>query len=133
MNELHFGLRIRQYLNRGARDIEPAYAERLRAARELALTRQKAPAAVHFPAHVGAGPAFTHPFHSFRLPFAASPRHALLALFFCIGATVGLYCYSDYRIREAEEIDIALLADDMPVEAFVDKGFEAWLNNSPQR
>ena len=31
------------------------------------------------------------------------------------------------RVAEVEEIDALLLTDDLPLDAFLDKGFEAWL------
>ena len=31
------------------------------------------------------------------------------------------------RIAEAEEIDALLLTDELPIDAYLDKGFEAWL------
>ena len=31
------------------------------------------------------------------------------------------------RVAEVEEIDALLLTDDLPLDAYLDKGFEAWL------
>jgi len=126
MNENHFGFRIRKLLNRGVHELDPATTERLRAAREQALARQKAPALALAPAYAGKAPAFL------SFPALAPQRHMLLALLFCFSiAVAGLYGYSDYHVRAIGEIEIALLADDLPVEAFLDKGFEEWLQNLP--
>jgi hypothetical protein len=32
------------------------------------------------------------------------------------------------KAAENEEIDSALLADDLPINAYLDKGFQAWLS-----
>ncbi|MDX1375359.1 MAG: DUF3619 family protein, partial [Burkholderiales bacterium] len=32
------------------------------------------------------------------------------------------------RAAEAVELDTQLLADELPIDAYLDKGFEAWLN-----
>ncbi|MCL2830397.1 MAG: DUF3619 family protein [Betaproteobacteria bacterium] len=133
MNETHFGFRIKKFLNRGTRDLGPAVMERLRVARECALARQKIPVVVPMPACAGGAPAFLRVPHFSLFPhFPMTPlqRHVLAALLFCAAIIMGLYGYSDYRVQAMGEIEIALLSDDMPVEAFVDKGFEEWLSNS---
>jgi len=33
----------------------------------------------------------------------------------------------DQRANDVEEIDAMLLTDDLPIDAYLDKGFEAWL------
>jgi hypothetical protein len=36
------------------------------------------------------------------------------------------------RMAELEEVDSALLSDDLPIDAYLDQGFDAWVqNNSP--
>ena len=44
---------------------------------------------------------------------------------------VGLFgIYSgqlDQRAAEVEELDALLLTDDLPIDAYLDRGFEAWL------
>jgi hypothetical protein len=40
---------------------------------------------------------------------------------------------ADQRITEQSAVDSALLADDLPIGAYTDKGFDAWLRSaSPQ-
>ncbi len=42
---------------------------------------------------------------------------------------VGVSTWNDYqKAAEFEEIDSALLADDLPINAYLDKGFQAWLS-----
>ncbi|MND08302.1 hypothetical protein D3C83_308320 [compost metagenome] len=37
------------------------------------------------------------------------------------------YWQQDRRIAEIEEIDAQLLTDDLPIDAYLDRGFENWL------
>jgi hypothetical protein len=47
---------------------------------------------------------------------------ALLAL--------GITAYWQDRLHDADDVDAFLLASDLPVQAFIDKDFEAWLKGS---
>ena len=33
------------------------------------------------------------------------------------------------RMAELEEVDSALLSDDLPIDAYLDQGFDAWVQN----
>ncbi|MDR1709257.1 MAG: DUF3619 family protein [Candidatus Accumulibacter sp.] len=120
MNELHFAYKIRQHLNRGLREMRSDTAERLASARKAALARQKRPAA--HPALAAAGALFT-----FRSPgHGLSQTVAALALLAC---AIGSACWiADRRVQELGDIDSAILSDELPLDAFTDKGFAAWLH-----
>jgi hypothetical protein len=49
-----------------------------------------------------------------------------------VGLAVGVAGVSVWnefeKAAENEEIDSALLADDLPINAYLDKGFQAWLS-----
>lgn len=64
---------------------------------------------------------------------AGALAHQKVAAHQSVLACVGLYVYWDaaHNIAQLEEIDSALLADDLPIDAFTDKGFHAWLKSSP--
>jgi hypothetical protein len=120
MNEMQFGNKVRQILNRGLAGVQATTAERLRAARERALARQRAelsPAmswADNVLGRVGGWGGFAW---RVVLPLAT----LVLAL-----ATVQ-YWQQDQRIAEIEEIDAQLLTDDLPIDAYLDRGFQHWL------
>lgn len=38
--------------------------------------------------------------------------------------------FSDQQVSELSRIDSALLADDLPINAYTDKGFNAWLKQA---
>ena len=131
MNEIRFANKIRQALNEGARlsgDRGARVAERLRAARERALEHRKvarepslawarASARIFSDGVIG-GSGGAGGF-SLRLLLAT----ALLAA----GLFVIYSGQRDQRAADVEEIDAMLLTDDLPIDAYLDRGFETWL------
>ncbi|MEO1768059.1 DUF3619 family protein [Thiobacter aerophilum] len=125
MNETEFARRIREHLNFGACHLDRKVLTRLEAARRQAL----AGLAVE-PAHehawqwatAGHGRHGSHPTLRRWLPLAM-----LLALL--AGA---LYWQQTFHTPD-EDVDAALLADDLPLDAYLDHGFQAWLERSSQR
>ncbi len=121
MNEMQFGNKVRQVLNRGLVGVDDTTAERLRAARERALARQRpepSPALAWADNVLGGsgGGGF-----AWRLLLALSVAVAL-------GAAIYLYNWQQtQRVEEIEEIDTALLTDELPIDAYLDRGFQNWL------
>jgi hypothetical protein len=119
MNEMHFGNRIRQALNQGLR-LNARQAEQLHAARERALARQRpepVPALAWADNVLGSFGGWSG--LSLRL---VAPLAALV-----ISAGV-LYTWQQNRvISDFEEIDSMLLGDDLPIDAYLDRGFQNWL------
>jgi hypothetical protein len=120
MNEMQFGNKVRQVLNRGLAGVEAATAERLRAARERALSHQRAelsPALAWADNLVGRAGGWGSIAWRILLPIA------MLVL-----ALAGLqYWQQNQRIEQIEEIDAQLLTDDLPIDAYLDRGFQSWL------
>jgi len=127
MNEIKFANKIRQALNEGARlegDRGARVAERLRAARERALERRRI---VQEPSPVLAGAGAESVVDSFGGTGGFSLRMTLAALLLVAGLA-GIYKFQlDQRAAEVEELDAMLLTDDLPMDAYLDRGFEAWL------
>ena len=119
MNEAQFGRRIRQILNQGTQ-VDAKVAERLKRARELALARQRPEAA---PAFAWADNALV------RLGgWGGFALRVLLPLAVLLASGVGLYTWDqNRRAAELEEIDAQLLTDDLPIDAYLDRGFQNWL------
>jgi hypothetical protein len=42
------------------------------------------------------------------------------------------YWSSMERAAEIEDVDSALLSDDLPINAYLDRGFDAWLKRTSQ-
>jgi hypothetical protein len=123
MNEIRFTNKIRQALNEGAR-VDTRIAERLRAARERALDRRRtAPATEHVPA-VAAARGYSEGFGG-GLGFSL---RVLLPMALLVAGLVAIYTWQvDQRATDVEELDAQLLTDDLPIDAYLDRGFEAWL------
>jgi hypothetical protein len=114
MNELQLAHRIRQLLNHGTR-LERPVAERLRAARELALERRRAGSV--------AGAALAG-----GLGFAGLSLRVIVSLVTLGVAIAATYSWEQkQRATEVEELDALVLASDLPIDAYLDHGFAAWL------
>lgn len=117
--EREFALRVLHRLNQGIDAIEPGIAERLFLARRDALAHQAT-------AQGGLSLAgFGQMTQDLMLPKAR-------ALFAVIGLAIAVagvsFWNSVEKVAELEEIDSALLADDLPINAYLDKGFQAWIS-----
>jgi len=119
MNELQFGNKVRQALNEGT-PLAPTTLAKLRAAREQALQRQR-------PVSAG-GETWTDDVLTI---FGGFGGFSLRLVFPAVMLVAGLFAINTWqtnqRVAEVEEIDAMLLADDLPLDAYLDKGFEAWL------
>lgn len=120
MKEERYAYRVRQALNHGLNDIPPAASRRLEAARHLALSRQKQTTPEMVLANAGSWPVST-PSH---LPYLKQVM-AIAALL--LGMWISFYWQSTQYVGALEEVDSALLADDLPPEAFMDHDFFEWL------
>ena len=120
MNERQFGNKVRQALNRGLARVDATTAERLRAAREQALARQRAELS---PAMAWADNVAGRVGGWGGLAWRVLLPAAMLALIL----TTGQYWQTSQRDSETEEIDAQLLTDDLPIDAYLDRGFQTWL------
>lgn len=128
--EQRFARQICQALDRSACALDAPITERLRAARERALARQRVPVAA--PQIVGAGgTALLHGHEDARHPV----RMLFVILALLLGFSLAYYWNGFSQADENEAIDSALLADDLPPNAYLDRGFQAWIdqNASPEQ
>ena len=125
MNEHQFANKIRQALNQGAR-LDAGTTERLRAARERALAARRQE---REPALAWAGGMLA------RLGGigGVSLRVLLPVLLVALGVAAIYSWQQNQRLAEVEEIDAQLLTDDLPIDAYLDRGFEAWLKKRSAR
>ena len=127
MNEIKFANKIRQALNESAR-LEGAHgsaiAERLRAARESALALKKPERA---PAFGWARFTGTDVLVGFG-GFGGFSLRVLLPTALLVAGLVSIYSWQqEQRAADNEELDAQLLTDDLPIDAYLDRGLEAWL------
>jgi uncharacterized protein HemX len=125
-NERQFANKIRHVLNQGTR-LDAATLERLRAARERALSMQRQPRAQLVPAFAGPGGGELGGWGPFAL-------QVLLPVALVLASAVALFGWQQAQQQaEVEAIDAALLTDDLPIDALLDHGFEAWLKKRGAR
>ncbi|WP_321783838.1 DUF3619 family protein [Paraburkholderia sp. J94] len=134
--ELEFVQELRRALDESAASLPSATTVRLSAARKAALARKKAePVLVRAPALAAAGvdaiggvpgglpaPRRRSALARFAL---AWPLAALVAGLFAIA-----YFEDQQRTAELADIDAAMLSDDLPLTAYLDHGFNAYLSRS---
>lgn len=112
---------FRHHLDAGLTTIGAETRNRLRNARQKALARHASTTA----RPVGSVLALAH-IDSF---FGRALLRAAVVLVFAIG---GAYWHANRYIVELEEIDSAILTDEMPIDVITDKGFDAWLKSHKQ-
>lgn len=119
--DTEFGYKARQILNHGVDSLDGRILARLNQARQTALNSQRV--AVRGLRFAGVG----YNVESSILPYA---RTVLAVIALVVGATGTHYWNAFEQAREFEEIDSALLADDLPPSAYLDRGFHAWLEHA---
>ena len=127
MNEHEKAKKITRYLDSGTASMRAGTAYKLQLARQQALARLGGQ-----PEHAmeltlaGAGGA------RFRRSGPVSTRAPVWVGI--ITLTAGLLFYQHWQTvqqtREVEETDAALLASELPIEAYLDRGFQRWLTHS---
>ncbi|HZF19645.1 MAG TPA: DUF3619 family protein [Burkholderiales bacterium] len=123
MNEQQTAHRIRQFLNRGL-DLDAGTLARLKTAREQALARQR----VHAPVFVLAWT--DNLFGRLGGDGSIIPRVLLPMAVLILGLVAVNQWRDTQNAAEIEEIDAAVLTGDLPLDAYLDKGFDAWLKRS---
>jgi hypothetical protein len=123
--EHELAARIVRHLDYGVESIGPQTRSRLLAAREAALSHyREQPAPVAGLAWAGQAVA------RIAQGRLSSARH-LLAISALVLALVGIaHWQSTAPVNELAEIDTALLSGELPVNAYLDKGFDSWLKRS---
>jgi Protein of unknown function (DUF3619) len=113
-------------LDDGLDQLDAGTRERLMAARRAALARyQAAPVRVF-------GLRLAGPVGDFlgQHVFGTSVAAVVTAL---VIATAGVvYWQSVAPNGDSAEVEIALLTDELPINAYLDKGFDSWLKRSPR-
>ena len=122
-NEFEGAQKIRQALEQGASNLDSAIAARLVRARNTALGRQKVAVAGLSLAGMGSSMSET-----------LLPRTRMLMVIAALTlGIVGTYYWNAFeQCDDNAEVDSALLADDLPIDAYADHGFQAWLEHSSQ-
>ena len=126
--DINFAYKIRHALNEQAEKLPKSTIDRLASARKSALSKKKkdAPVQVLISQHAVAGQAG----FLYEQPLSWLGRIGVIAPL-VLGATifVGLYqSAQQQRISDLADIDAAVLADELPLSAYLDHGFNAYLS-----
>jgi len=113
--------RIIEALDRDADQLDPVARARLNEARERALER--------FPAATSPAFGLAWAGHAFSKVSGLSSRtRNWVVLATLLLAISGLVIWTRFGpANDVAAIDAALLADELPINAYLDKGFDAWL------
>jgi hypothetical protein len=128
VQELNFGYKVRHALNEHVDSLPVSTTERLASARQAALARKKKDAPLRIlvgqralAGNSGGTYGADHPSWYARLGF-------VLPIVILVAGLIGIVQYEkQQRINETVDIDTAMLTDDLPVAAYADHGFNAYL------
>jgi hypothetical protein len=134
--ELEFALKIRRALDENTASLPVSTVDKLAAARSTALARKKpepVTAPVFVPVFAHAGPEFSAPRNEPREARVSPLRRLARAwpiIALVIGVGVAAYWENVQRAAELADIDAAMLTDDLPLTAYLDHGFNAYLSRT---
>jgi hypothetical protein len=129
-DDLNFAYKVRHALNEQLEHLPPSTTERLSKARAMAVARKKAHAPVAVTQRVVAGQVGR--FFSQHMSWLGRMSVAVPLLVLAAGL-VGVYEFEqEQRIAELAELDAAMLSDELPLSAYLDHGFNAYLTKHEQ-
>jgi hypothetical protein len=126
MNERETGTKWKRDLDASLEDIPPRVLDRLKAARQAAVARSRQHEAAH---------GFTWSAAGVRLlgdpARRVGPRYWVPLAALMAGLAVIYYWHGISAPQDPEEIE--LLAGELPINAYLDRGFDQWLNDSSRQ
>ena len=125
MNEREIAKKLTGYLDLGAAALKPGIAYRLQLARQKALAGAAEPRRVTELALASGGGSFRD-----RRHLLMDARIWISVLLLVGGVLYFQYWQSMQQAREIEETDAAILSSELPIEAYLDRGFQNWLTRS---
>ena len=124
MNEQETAKKITSYLDRGTARLKAGTAFKLQRARQNALGRLSPQRAPEFVLAGAGGVSFGG-----RRLFADA--RIWIGLLLLVGSIISYqYWQAAQQARDIEETDAAILSSELPIEAYLDRGFQAWLKRS---
>jgi hypothetical protein len=136
-DDINLAYKIRHALNETLDDLPASTTDRLTAARALALSRKKvaAPAAQAARGQQQRRPLFGQLDLASMFSMQWVARAAVVApLVAMVAGLVGVYqAEHEQRMAEVAELDAAVLSDELPLTAYTDHGFNAYLVQQQQQ
>lgn len=127
MNEHDYGARVKRRLDASLGDLAPGVLHRLASARKATLARARQGEAAQGFTWSSAGIRLFG--DSSRSP--ASRRYWLPAAALIAG--IAVIAYWQEATNQPESEDAELLSGELPLNAYLDRGFDQWLTDSSQR
>jgi chorismate mutase len=128
-DDINLAYKIRHALNENLDQLPASTTERLAAARALALSRKK----VDKPVRTQAARAGFDVRALFSTQWVTRAAVAAPLLAMVVGL-VGVYQVErEQRVAELADLDAAVLSDDLPLTAYTDHGFNAYLAQQQQQ
>jgi len=132
IQELEFAYKVRRALDERVANLPNHTTRRLENARKLAIKRKKVHATQTVLVHAGglAGLGSFDFSGAFKSPFSWLKRAgmALPLLILVIGALSIYQVENQRRIHALADIDAAVLTDELPLNAYLDHGFDSYIN-----
>jgi len=134
--EQEFAAKLKSHLDRSAEELRPGLAYRLQAARAEALARLEGststvPMGGLAGAHgiAGGGESFGTPTRPQRSVFGQT--RLWIGILAIAAAVFGYAQWSVWTSAEEKgDLDAELLSSDLPIDAYLDRGFQNWLSTS---
>jgi len=126
MNEREFTTKVKEYLNYSSSRLSPEVFSGLEAARKRAL-ENFSPAHAEELEWAGAHGTVAHT-HGKSHHFGGRRWLALAVLLAALAGGI----YWQQEMNQDDDIDAALLGGELPVNAYIDHGFQTWLERSSQ-
>ena len=119
------GLRIARLLDESTDKLSPEQRDRLSAARRLALARQR-PAPARVPSWM---PAWATPVGNLTEKRVFGIQYLIPIAALVLGLAGVAYMHSGSS-SDIADIDAGLLTDELPINAYLDQGFDPWPKRS---
>lgn len=126
MNERDIAKKITQHLNYGTNQLDRSVLEQLQSARKQALAAHASPQRVFGMAMAGHGDVHSGHHGHGHLRFWISLAVLLLGLLIAFN-------WLEMNGAEPDDLDATLLAEELPVHAYLDSDFDSWLDQSSRR
>lgn len=126
-NELNFAYKVRHALNENLDKLPVSTTERLASARKIALSRKKSESGLKVLVMPRVVAGEVGKFFSDPLSWMARMGLAVPLIVLAVGLT-SIYQFEQQRlIRDTAETDAEVLADELPLSAYLDHGFNTYL------
>jgi hypothetical protein len=130
IDDINLAYKLRHALNETLDAMPASTTDRLAAARAAAMARKKADAPARGRAGFDLGASLSA---LFATPWAARTA-AIVPLVAMVVGLVGVYqSEHEQRVAELADLDAAVLSDNLPLTAYIDHGFNAYLAEQQQQ